>query len=148
MLAVRRTLASDRADWQRLYAGYAEYYANPLTPERADTVFAWLIDETHPVEGLIALDDGEPIGLAHFRDMPSPLRGSTIGFLDDLFVAPERRGSGAAEALLVEIGRIGGERGWAVYRWITRENNFRARGLYERVATRTDWVTYEYPCNA
>jgi GNAT superfamily N-acetyltransferase len=145
-LEIRTTRAEDRPAWERLYSGYADFYANPLTPERADTLFGWILDPAHSIEGLLALDDGAPVGLAHFRDMPSPLRGITIGFLDDLFVDPAARGSGAAEALLEEIGRIGTGRGWSVYRWITRENNFRARGLYERTATRTDWVTYEYAC--
>lgn len=146
MLAIRATEAADRAAWEVLYGGYADFYASPLTPERAETTFGWLLDPAHPLEGLVALEDDELVGLAHYRDMPSPLRGAVVGFLDDLYVSPARRGSGAAEALLAEIGRIGAGRGWPLYRWITRENNFRARGLYERVASRTDWVTYEYAC--
>jgi GNAT superfamily N-acetyltransferase len=148
VLEIRRTESADRDAWERLYGDYAEFYAHPRTPERAATTFGWLLDPEHPVEGLLALEGGEAVGLAHFRDMPSPLRGATIGFLDDLFVTPARRGTGAAEALLEAVGRIGVERGWPVYRWITRENNFRARGLYERVALRTDWITYEYACPA
>jgi len=35
------------------------------------------------------------------------------------------------------------ERGWALVRWITRDNNYRARGLYDRLALRSDWITYE-----
>jgi hypothetical protein len=30
-----------------------------------------------------------------------------------------------------------------VIRWITAENNYRARGVYDRLATRTNWVTYD-----
>jgi hypothetical protein len=28
-------------------------------------------------------------------------------------------------------------------RWLTADNNYRARGLYDRCATRTHWITYE-----
>ena len=34
-------------------------------------------------------------------------------------------------------------RGWAVVRWITRDNNYRARGLYDCLSVRSDWITYE-----
>ena len=37
----------------------------------------------------------------------------------------------------------GRSRGWTVIRWITAENNYRARGVYDQVATRTPWVTYD-----
>ena len=73
----------------------------------------------------------------------SPLRGAEVGFLDDLFVDPEQRGSGAAEALLRSVDDIAAERGWPVVRWITRDNNYRARGLYDRLSHRSDWITYE-----
>ena len=34
-------------------------------------------------------------------------------------------------------------RGWTVIRWITAEDNYRARGLYDRVADKTKWATYD-----
>ena len=75
--------------------------------------------------------------------MPSPLRGAEIGFLDDLFVGTRARGSGVAEALLREVDRVAGQRGWDVVRWITRDGNYRARNVYDRLAARSDWITYE-----
>ena len=33
--------------------------------------------------------------------------------------------------------------GWGVMCWITRENNYRARGLYDKLAKKTDWALYE-----
>ena len=44
-----------------------------------------------------------PVGLAHFRPFARPLAASIGGFLDDLFVAPEARGSGAAQALIEAV---------------------------------------------
>jgi ribosomal protein S18 acetylase RimI-like enzyme len=71
------------------------------------------------------------------------LSASTGGFLDDLFVDPHLRGSGAADALIAALRDIGAARGWTVIRWITAEDNYRARGVYDRVAMRTPWVTYD-----
>lgn len=144
MVTVRSLDERDRDVWQRLYRGYAEFYRVDTDETKRRTLFDWLLDPGHVCEGLVAVSSGQvPIGLAHFRAMPSPLRGAEVGFLDDLFVDPDQRGSGAGEALLREIDRIAEKRGWAVVRWITRDNNYRARGLYDRLSVRSDWITYE-----
>jgi GNAT superfamily N-acetyltransferase len=133
-----------RDDWERLYAGYAAFYQVEQTPEMRARVWGWIQDPDHEVEGLVALGaDGRAVGLAHFRAFARPLAASTGGFLDDLFVAPEARGSGAAQALIEAVAAIGRERGWSVVRWITAEDNGRARAVYDRLAARTRWVTYD-----
>ena len=63
-------------------------------------VWGWIHDGDNPFFGLIARDSaGRALGLMHCRQMPSPLRGALVGFLDDLFVQPEARGQGVVEAL-------------------------------------------------
>jgi len=49
------------------------------------------------LNGLVYEVDGNIVGFAHYRRMPSPLRGQDIGFLDDLFVDPEHRGQRIGE---------------------------------------------------
>lgn len=143
-LKVRAVALGDRAMWDRLYAGYAAFYRVDQTAAMRDTVWAWLMDEGHGTEGLVACDaDGAVIGLAHFRAFARPLSASTGGFLDDLFVDPDLRGKGAAEALITGLRDIGQARGWSVIRWITAADNVRARSLYARVAVETPWVTYD-----
>ena len=41
--------------------------------------------------------------------------------------------------------QLGEEQGWPVIRWITAENNYRARALYDRLSDKTHWVTYQKP---
>lgn len=142
-MVIRHVEQADRDQWDRLYRGYADYYQVETDMPRRDRLFAWLRDPGHVCCGLVAETDNGLIGLAHYRSMPSPLRGAEVGFLDDLFVDPEQRGSGAAEALLRSVDDIAAERGWPVVRWITRDNNYRARGLYDRLSYRSDWITYE-----
>jgi len=55
-----------------------------------------------------------------------PLRWIGCGYLDDLYVEPSVRGSGAVEALYAEMNRIARERGWAIIRWTTADDNYRA----------------------
>jgi GNAT superfamily N-acetyltransferase len=136
--------AEHRAAWDRLYAGYAAFYRVEQTAAMRDTVWRWLLDPAHEVDGLVAVaPDGRIVGLAHFRPFARPLAPAVGGFLDDLFVEPAARGSGAASALIKAVARVGRERGWSVLRWITAEDNYRARAAYDRLATRTKWLTYE-----
>lgn len=144
MINIRSVNDADRVAWERLYRGYADHYRVATDETKLQTLFGWLLDPAHVCEGLVAeTTNGDLVGLAHLRAMPSPLRGGEVGFLDDLFVDPVQRGSGAGEAMLREIDNIAAVRGWAVVRWITRDNNYRARGLYDRLSVRSDWITYE-----
>jgi GNAT superfamily N-acetyltransferase len=140
---IRAVRASDKAEWAALYTGYAAFYKVEQTEAMRETVWGWLMDAEHSTEGLVAEVDGSLLGLAHFRPYARPLSASTGGFLDDLFVAPAARGSGGAEALIKALAALGRARGWSVIRWITAEDNYRARALYDRVADRTKWVTYD-----
>ncbi len=142
-LEIRPVAEADRAEWEALYRGYAEFYEMPMNEEILGHLWGWLMDPEHEVEGLVAGLDGELVGLAHFRRMPSPLRGRDVGFLDDLFVSPSARGSQIGGALLDRLAQIARERGWPAVRWITQDHNYRARTLYDRVATKTLWNWYE-----
>lgn len=142
-LSIRPVAAADRPAWDVLYEGYARFYNVPQTAEMRDTVFGWLMDQSHECNGLVAERDGSLIGLTHYRPFSSPLRAVVNCFLDDLFVDPAARGSGAAEALIDGVVGVARTRGWKVIRWITAEDNYRARGVYDKLATRTPWVTYD-----
>jgi GNAT superfamily N-acetyltransferase len=143
-LLIRHLRSGDRAAWDQLYQGYAAFYKVTQTPAMRDTVWDWLMDADHAVQGFAAVN-GEDVmlGLAHCRPFARPLSASTGGFLDDLFVAPEARGQRVAEALINAVTAEGHRRGWSVIRWITAEDNASARRVYDRLATQTRWVTYD-----
>ena len=139
-----RTLVKDDYDnWIEIYQFYAEHYGVALTEVGIKTTWEWLMDPANSLNGIAVQSDGSIIGLAHYRAMVSPLRGGYIGFLDDLIVRPGYRGKGAAKLLLDEVKIIGQRQGWSVFRWITKDDNYRARSLYDKVASKTDWTTYE-----
>ena len=136
--------ARHRADWEVLYAGYAIFYKVTQTPEMGATVWSWIMDPALETEALVAEDAaGRAIGLAHYRPFARPLSASTGGFLDDLFVDPDLRGLRVADALIEALTAIGRKRGWSVIRWITADDNYRGRGVYDRLAKRTFWITYD-----
>lgn len=135
---------ADRADWEVLYHGYAEFYRVPMNDDILETVWGWIHDDANPFFGLIARDEnGKALGLMHCRQMPSPLRGAQVGFLDDLFISPDARGQGVVEALYEALKDLGKEQGWPFVRWITAENNYRGRAVYDKLSEKTHWVTYQ-----
>jgi GNAT superfamily N-acetyltransferase len=139
--------ADDHEAWSRLHRGYLDFYESSRPAEVSAIVWDWLTDPAHELECLVVRADpgSEPVGLAHIRPFVRPLHGSVSCFLDDPFVAPEHRGTGAVDALLAAVRDRARDRGWTTVRWITRASNSRARSTYDRLAVRTDLVTYDLP---
>ncbi|MBU2992029.1 GNAT family N-acetyltransferase [Octadecabacter sp. 1_MG-2023] len=142
-LVVRPIDVADHAEWDGLYAAYAEFYGVEQTAEMRDRVFEWLTTHAHEVNGFCAFNEGEMVGITHYRVFARPLAAATGLFLDDLFVSPEARGTGAAGALIDAVRGEAQKYGHSVVRWITAEDNARARGLYDKIAEQTAWVTYD-----
>ena len=140
---IREIQLKDKEQWKKLYKGYADFYKVEMNDKILQTIWSWLHDKSHDVEGLVYEVEDKIIGLAHYRRMPSPLRGQYIGFLDDLFVDPKYRGQKIGEKLINQMKEISISRGWNLVRWITRNDNTKAKSLYDRVSEKTTWDVYE-----
>ena len=140
---IREIRLNDKSQWEALYRGYADFYKVEMNDKILKTVWEWIHDNNHDVCGLVYEQDNEIIGLAHYRKMPSPLRGTYIGFLDDLFVDPKHRRNGVGEKIIKEIKVISKRNNWNLVRWITREDNIKAKSLYEKFSKKTNWEVYE-----
>ena len=127
-----------------LYKGYAEFYKMPMNDDILDKVWSWIFDKEIKFYAIgIKSSEGELIGFMHFREMPSPLRGSLVGFLDDLYIHPDFRGSGAVQLLFKELKSIAKKNNWPYVRWITASDNYRARKVYDKLSGVIDFVTYQ-----
>ena len=116
----------------------------PMNDDILDTVWSWIFDKEMKFYAIgIKSSEGELIGFMHFREMPSPLRGSLVGFLDDLYIHPDFRGSGAVQLLFKELKSIAKENNWPYVRWITASDNHRARKVYDKLSGVIDFVTYQ-----
>lgn len=138
---------ADRPVWERLYRGYGDFYEVAMPQQKLDRVWDWLQDGVHGVQAIVVRPglDLPPAGLAHYRPFARPLHGSVGCYLDDLYVEPAARGTGAVDALLAELRSLASRHGWDVVRWITSETNLTARSTYDRLAGRTGYLTYDMP---
>jgi GNAT superfamily N-acetyltransferase len=95
---------------------------------------------------LLARDDeGRAIGFATILWTWSALSASRIAVMNDLFVSPDGRGSGAADALIEACAERAREHGATSLEWQTARDNERARKVYDRVGGRMSdrWVDYD-----
>lgn len=144
-VTIRPIAADDHEAWRELFTAYGVFYKTEFTPAILDAVWALILDPGSGVDGLVADDDhGDVVGLAHYHSYPDTFTGGRDWYLDDLYVTEEARGLGAATALiqhLTALARAAGSGG--TLSWITDVDNHRAQRVYDRLAKRTAWVTYE-----
>lgn len=123
---------------------YCDFYAVAPPDEQLLALSrALLVDPEREGVQLIARHDGKAVAFATIFWTWSTLSAARVGVMNDLFVDPAARGSGAAEAL-IEACREQCERRQARWlSWQTAKDNFRAQKVYERVgAKREEWVDY------
>ena len=140
---IREIKPTDKEQWENLYKGYAKFYKVEMNKTILKTVWNWIHDKNHEVEGIVYEINNKIVGLAHYRKMPRPLRGQEIGFLDDLYVDPDYRRKGIGEKFLNYLKELSKSRGWNLIRWLTHDDNIKAKSLYDRVAEKTNWDLYE-----
>ena len=76
---IRKLEKKDKENWAKLYNGYADFYKVPMNTEVLDTLWGWIHDESHDVNGLCFELGVKIVGIAHYRTMPRPIKGQYIG---------------------------------------------------------------------
>ena len=139
---VRPLVAADKTAWLKLWAGYLEFYKTDLPPEVTETTFSRLTGLDEDMFGLVAEQSGRIIGIAHCIVHRSTWARGNYVYLNDLFVSPDVRGSGAGRALIEAIYRRGDEMGAERVYWLTHETNTTARKLYDSIAVNDGFLEY------
>jgi GNAT superfamily N-acetyltransferase len=144
MVIIRELRDTDRVAWSGLWVRYLRFYRAEVAPEVTEQTFARMIERRDGCFGLAAEAQGGTLaGLAHCVLHPTTWsRGGTC-YLEDLYVDPGHRGTGAARALIEAAGEQGRAAGAETLYWHTQAFNGRARSLYDTVARLTSYVHYE-----
>jgi len=136
---------TDLPDLLPLLRAYCDFYeVAPSDDELLALARSLLADPDCEGFQLIARESsGRAVGFATVFWTWSTLTAARLAIMNDLFVHPDARGSGLAEALIEECRERSGRRGAASLDWQTAKDNFRAQTVYERLgATRDEWIDY------
>lgn len=139
---------ADLADLLPLMRGYCDFYeVSPPDEQLLAMSRALIADPERDGIQLIARgEDAAPIGFATVFWSWQTLDAGRIGVMNDLFVDPDARGTGLADALIAACAERTRAHGGLVLAWETALDNERAQAVYERVgATSSRWLTYELP---
>jgi GNAT superfamily N-acetyltransferase len=142
-VTVRAIAPADEPVWRRLFRDYGTFYKTSFDDAQLDHVWSLLLDPAGRVDALVAEQDGVVVGMAHYRSHPDTFSTGTDWYLDDLFTAPEARGTGVGTALIEHLTALGKATGPGTLRWITADDNVTAQRVYDKLAKKTSWVTYE-----
>jgi GNAT superfamily N-acetyltransferase len=145
-LVIRDVTAADEPAWRELWQAYLTFYEATL-PE-ATTAATWrrILDPGDAAfGGIVAEREGRLIGFANYNVHPYTWSEQEECLLHDLFVDPAVRGGGIGERLIAFLLDRGRERGWSRVYWVTKEDNDRARRLYDRFAPADGFIRYSVP---
>jgi GNAT superfamily N-acetyltransferase len=143
-ITVRPLKASDKAEWLELFKAYITFYKSTVADDVIQETWQRLLSgEEHVHRCLIATDERDrPIGLAHILFHRSTWSKTWYCYLEDLFVRPDVRAQGVGEALIQAVYAAADVRQVTRVYWTTQEFNYRARGLYDKVATKSPFLQY------
>jgi GNAT superfamily N-acetyltransferase len=135
-----------------LMRGYCDFYEVEPPDEKLLALSRSLIADPD-CEGFQIIardDDGRALGFATVYWSWSTLSAGRIAVMNDLYVAPEGRGTGLAEALIEECRRRAGGRDCVSLEWSTADDNLRAQTLYDRIGGKREdhWVSYSLDASA
>lgn len=143
MLNIRPLCPADHAEWRQMWTRYLEFYEATVPQEVYETYWARLLgDDPQDFDGLVAELDGKLIGFTHYVFHRHGWKIEDVCYLQDLYVDPDVRGTGAGRALIEGVYKVADERACPSVYWLTQDFNETARKLYDRIGSLTPFVKY------
>ena len=141
---IRPLLEGDFPAWRELWTSYLGFYRAEVSDSVTEASFRRLRLRTDGLAGLVAqAEQGPLLGFIHLVFHPSTWSTAPYCYVEDLFVSPSARGTGAAMELLKAAFAEADRRGASRTYWETQTFNGAARSLYDQVAHPTSLVVYE-----
>lgn len=136
-IIIREAVAADLGTIQAFILALADYerLSHEAKADR-DLLARHLFGSRPMAEVLIAEQAGAAIGFALFFHNFSTFEARPGLYLEDLFVLPQARGSGAGKALLARLARLALERDCARLEWSVLDWNEPAIAFYRAIGAR------------
>lgn len=145
-LTIRPLQVADEAKWRPLWRDSLAFDNTDLPEEVYLSGFARVTcGQAHEFHGLIAERDGQAVELAHDLFHRTGWKIRNVCCLQDLFVMPQMRGTGAGRALIEAVYAATDAAGAPDVSWLMAENNCTGRILYDRVGVKTPFIRYNRP---
>ena len=142
-LIIRPLERGDKPDWARLWTEYLAFYETSRPAELFDLYFERLLgDDPQDYNGLIALSGGRAIGLTHYLFHRHGWSVENVCYLQDIYVDPTTRGTGAGRALIEAVYAAADAKGAPGVYWLTQDFNATARQLYDRIGQKSPFIKY------
>ena len=142
---ITRVGEEDLEELLPLLRAYCDFYGASPSDEALLAVSRALIADPER-EGLQLIargPDGAAVGFATVYWTWQTLNAARLAIMNDLFIAPEGRGSGLADRLIAACRERAAEHGASALAWQTAKDNLVAQRVYDRVGGhRSEWLDY------
>lgn len=134
--------AADHDQWLPLWQAYLTFYNTELPAEVSESTWQRFLDPSEPTQLAIAWQGDKAVGIVQFIYHRSNWSIGNSCYLQDLFVSPEIRGTGAGRLLIEHVYATARDNHCAKVHWLTHETNATAIQLYERIAERPGFIQF------
>jgi GNAT superfamily N-acetyltransferase len=142
-VTIRRIEARDEARWRELWEGYCRFYERDLSESITRHTWQRIMDQTSPVQAIVAEHEREGVvGIANYIIHENTWTLTPVCYLQDLFVESRQRAAGVGKQLIDWLLAEMKAQGWSRVYWNTKENNYRARGLYDKYTPHSGFLRY------
>jgi GNAT superfamily N-acetyltransferase len=130
-LSIRPIAQGDKERWLVLWQGYLDFYKTAVPSEQTERTWTRIMDPDFNMKCAVAERDGMVVGFTTYNLQNSTWSPNGHCYLEDLFVHPEVRGTGAGRALIDYVKAFALEMKCSRLYWNTDADNKVARGLYD-----------------
>lgn len=142
-VTIRTIEPRDERRWRELWDAYTRFYEREPSERITRHTWARIIDPASPVHAIVAKHGSDGvIGMANYLIHENTSALTPACYLQDLFVDPDRRAAGVGKLLIDWLVAEMKAKGWSSLYWHTKENNYRARGLYDKYTPHSGFVRY------
>lgn len=142
MITIRKLQPADERRWRELWDGYTRFYEREPVAEITSHLWRRIHDAASPVFAIVAEERDQVVAIAHYLLHDSTSQLKPVCYLQDLFVDPALRGRGIGRMMIDRLISEMKAQGWSRLYWQTKENNHRARALYDTYTPHSGFVRY------
>lgn len=143
-IQIKKLTEQDKPIWLKLWHGYQVFYEVELSDDITEQAWHKLM-HNEQMFGLGAYKDGQLVAIANLVTHPHTWMNQECCYLIDLYVDENQRKQGIGRTMIEGIYTYAKEQNYQRVYWLTKEDNYTARILYDKLAQKSDFI--QYRCN-